>query len=198
MGFSQLKDQKEIIVTIFGSGRSKPETGEYRVAHDLGKELAQAGFTVCNGGYGGTMEAAARGAKQAQGRTIGIITKYFGGWSANAWIDTTEITESFTDRLMRLISIADAYVVLKGGTGTLLELAAAWELMNKNVLPHKPIVVVGSFWNGVVTTLKEELAWEGLEDCTRFVTGVETPSECAAFLKQRLRGLMNEQKEPGA
>jgi len=190
VGVSQLKDEKEIIVTIFGSGRATPDSAEYLLALDLGRELAEAGFTICNGGYGGTMEATARGAKQAQGRTIGVITKYFRGWNANPWIDTTEIVETFIDRLMRLISIGDAYVVLKGGTGTLLELAATWELMNKNVLPQKPIVVVGSFWSGVVRTLQEELAWEGLENCTRFVTGVETPSECAAILKQRMKGVI--------
>jgi uncharacterized protein (TIGR00730 family) len=158
------------------------------LATDVGKALALAGFTICNGGYGGTMEAAARGAREAQGHTIGVITKFFAGSAANAWIERVEIVETFVDRLMRLISLGDAYVVLKGGTGTLLELAAVWEMMNKNVLPQKPIVAVGGFWDGVLKTLQEELAREGPEHCADFVTAAATPSECAAFLKRRMKG----------
>ncbi|MEK9138725.1 MAG: LOG family protein, partial [Bacteroidota bacterium] len=175
----------ERIVTVFGSSRPRQGDPEYILAYDVGKELAKAGFTVCNGGYGGIMEASARGAKNAGGKTIGIITDIFPR-KANDWIDTTHTAKTLIDRMMELISRGDAYVVLKGGTGTLLELAAVWEFMNKNIMRHKPIVVVGDFWDGVVNTLKEELAWEGLEDCTRFVTVVDSPVECVTTIKEKL------------
>jgi uncharacterized protein (TIGR00725 family) len=185
MGVPELKNAKGHIVTVFGSSRVKPETAEYTSAYETGSELAKSGFVLCNGGFGGTMEAAARGAKEAGGKTIGIIAIAFGA-SANKWIDETIVVETPLDRMMRLIATGDAYVVLKGGTGTLLELAAVWELMNKGLISEKPIVVLGGFWEGVVKTLKDELAWEGLEDCTRFVTSVATPRECVAHLKERL------------
>jgi predicted Rossmann-fold nucleotide-binding protein len=76
--------------------------------------------------------------------------------------------------------------VLKGGTGTLLELAAVWEFINKGLLAEKPIVIVGGFWNGVVETLCEELLWEGVGDCTKFIHCAPSPEECASFLKQQL------------
>ncbi len=148
-------------------------------------ELARVGLTVCNGGYGGIMEASARGAKEAGGKTIAVVSRSFAGKTANRWIDEVVTVDSLVDRMVRLVDLAGAYVVLKGGTGTLLEFAAVWEFMNKKIMHEKPIVLLGEFWGGVVDTLKEELTWEGLEDCTKYVTMAHTPEECAQFLRQK-------------
>ena len=172
------------VITIFGSSRVRPGDEEYAVAHDLGARLAKAGCAICNGGYGGTMEAAAQGAKAAGGHTIGVTTDFYLGAKANPWIDEVVKAATPHDRLMKLIEIGDGYVVLQGGTGTLLELAASWEYINKGVVKQKPIVTVGRFWNGVVETLKKELAWEGLEACTRFVSVAATPTECVRMLEK--------------
>jgi uncharacterized protein (TIGR00730 family) len=170
------------VVTIFGS--SKPQVGEpdYQLAHRVGTLLAAAGFAVCNGGYGGTMEAAARGAKEAGGSTIGV-TMEFVRPQANQWIDKTIVVKTLVDRLMKLIELGDAYVVLRGGTGTLLELAAVWELMNKRVIKSRP-VVVGDFWNSTVETVKRELTLEGSEWSAQYVTVAKTPEECVRVLKE--------------
>ena len=186
MGFPELTQMPEHTVTIFGSSRPREGEREYLLAYEVGKELAKAGFVVCNGGYAGIMEASARGAKDAGGKTIGIIADVFASRNANKWIDTTVAAKSLIDRMMELISRGDAYVVLKGGTGTLLEFAAVWEFLNKGLMRERPIVVVGSFWDGVVATLKEELAWEGLENCTKHVATVDSPTECASFIQQQL------------
>ena len=132
------------------------------------------------------MEASAKGARNAGGKTIGVVADVFPAKKANAWIDTTIMRHTLVDRMMELVSQGDAYVVLKGGTGTLLELAAVWEFMNKGMMKEKPIIVVGKFWDGVVRTLKEELAWEGLDNCTKYVTTVASPAECATFIRQQL------------
>lgn len=176
---------RRTIVTVFGSSRPGPAEPEYAQARALGTALAQSGFVVCNGGFGGTMEAAARGAREAGGHTIGVITTAFGKRSANQWINEVIAEESLIARMMKLIELGDAYVVLKGGTGTLLELSAVWELMNKGLIQEKPILVLGGFWNGVVDTLKDELAWEGRGDCTRYVVPAATPTECAQMLTKR-------------
>ncbi|MDH3252850.1 MAG: LOG family protein [Ignavibacteria bacterium] len=173
-------------ITVFGSSRPSPGEEEYTRAFELGRSLAEAGFTLCNGGYGGIMEASARGAREAGGRTIGIITAAFPR-SANTWIDTVVVKESLIDRMLALIDTGDAYAVLKGGTGTLLELAAVWEFMNKQMLPSKPIIIVGNFWDGVVTTLRNELAWEGLADCTRYVQVVDSPPAAVRALQEHFR-----------
>ena len=172
------------VITIFGSSRPRPGDAEYILAHDIGARLAREGFTICNGGYRGIMEASARGAKEAGGQTIGITTGFFPGATANQWIDEAVCVPTLHERLLKLIERGDGYVVLKGGTGTLLELAASWEYMNKGVIKQKPIVVVGSFWDGIVDTLKQELGWEGLETCIRFVSVVATPADCVQRLKE--------------
>ena len=175
------------IITVFGSSRPRPDDKDYILAHRLGTELAMSGFVVCNGGYAGIMEASARGAKESGGETIGIVCNSFAGKKANGWVDTVLREDSLIDRMMKLIEVAHGYVILKGGTGTLLELAAVWELINKGILAEKPIFVLGDFWKGVVGTLKEELAWEGAEDCTKFVKMVQTPEECAKALRDALK-----------
>ena len=174
------------IVTVFGSSRPREGDPEYALAYAVGSELARNGFTVCNGGYGGTMEASAKGARDAGGKTIGVVARVFAGKQANPWIEETITTNTLVDRMMELISQGDAYTILKGGTGTLLELAAVWEFMNKGMMKEKPIVVVGNFWEGVLRTLNEELAWEGLDNCTKYVTAVASPVECASFISEQL------------
>ena len=173
------------IITIFGSSRPIEGDEEYELACEVGRQMALSGFTVCNGGFGGIMEASARGAKEAGGKTIGV-TFNIKSRSPNSWIDEHIHVPALIDRMMKLVELGDAYVVLKGGTGTLLELAAVWEYINKGLIPEKPIVMVGGFWNGVVKTLREELLWEGVGDCTKFIHISPSPEACALFLKQRL------------
>jgi uncharacterized protein (TIGR00730 family) len=174
------------IITVFGSSRPTEGMPDYRFAYEVGRELAQAGFIVCNGGYSGIMEASARGAKEVGGRTIGITFKNTFKKSVNRWIDEEMFQPTLIERMMKLVELGHAYVVLKGGTGTLLEFAAVWEFINKGLLQQKPIVIVGDFWKGVVDTLSEELLWEGIGDCTKFIHRASSPKECAAFLKQQL------------
>ncbi|MEK6756793.1 MAG: LOG family protein [Bacteroidota bacterium] len=173
------------VISVFGSSKPREGDKEYRLAQELGRELARAGFVICNGGYGGIMEASARGAKEAGGQTIGVTVKIYSR-TANRWVDKEIRTKSLVERLANLVDTADAYVILKGGTGTLLELAYVWEFINKGMIPEKPIVLVGDFWKSVVETLREELLWEGLGDCTRFLTIVQSPQECVEVLKEKL------------
>jgi len=140
----------ERIITIFGTGRAKPGDAAYRLAYELGKRLAGAGFTIANGGYGGTMLAAAKGAFEAGGKTIGVTCSIFAG-VRNEYISREIVTKSLDERLETLIKLGQCYVVLPGGTGTLLELAKVWELKNTGFLKEdKPIILVGGFWKPLV------------------------------------------------
>jgi len=139
------------VVTIFGTGRAKGGDRAYELAGEVGRVLAQAGFTIANGGYAGTMLAAAQGAAAAGGQTIGVTCSAFGRGGPNEFISREIATESLDERLDTLIKLGLAYVVLPGGTGTLLELAKVWELKNKGFLAGgKPIILVGEFWKPLV------------------------------------------------
>lgn len=142
------------IVTVFGSGLPKPGDAHYAEARVLGAELARRGFVVCTGGYGGVMEAASRGAKEAGGRTIGVTAAMFGR-RANRWVDKEIRVKEWRDRLFELVERGQGYVVCRGGTGTLVELAVVWEMMNKGVMQSKPIVALGQFWAPVVKRVAE-------------------------------------------
>jgi len=91
-----------------------------------------------------------------------------------------------SERLHKLIELGDAYVVLKGSTGTLVELALVWEYMNKSLLQEKPIIVVGKFWIPVVETLNQEFVFEGKESAIKFVTLAENVQECVEILSRKL------------
>ncbi len=174
-------------VTIFGSSLPPPDSPEYLVARQIGRSFAASGFTVCNGGYGGTMEASARGAKEAGGRTIGVTLASVSSRQVNPWIDKNIAEERLVDRLMKLIELGDAYVVLKGGTGTLLELAAVWEFMNKRLMPPKPCVVLGDFWHPAIRVMQEELEREGAPEAAQMVAEAETAEQCVELLSKRLK-----------
>jgi len=142
--------QQGRIITVFGSYESAPGSAEYEQAYQVGYELGRAGFSIANGGYAGTMEASAKGAKAAGAKTIGVTCTAFRRSRANTYIDQEIQTPSLCDRLDKLIELGCGYVVLPGGTGTLTELAYTWELMNKGFLTARPLVIMGDFWQPVV------------------------------------------------
>jgi uncharacterized protein (TIGR00725 family) len=144
----------ERIITVFGSSRPHDGDEDYEEARSLGAELARARFAVCSGGYGGVMEAVSRGAKEAGGKTYGVTAEFFKP-KANAWIDVEVRMKTWQERLFELIRLADGFVACKGGTGTLVELAVVWEMLNKSVISAKPFAVLGHFWAPVVDRVRE-------------------------------------------
>lgn len=167
-------------VSVFGSGRVEPGSAEYETARQLGRALAQTGFAVCTGGYGGVMEAVSRGAKEAGGHTIGVTAGMFAA-RANPWVEEEVRVTSWHERLLELIHRGDAYVVLPGGTGTLTELAVVWEWLHKGFLTDKPLVVLGSFWGPVVATVTAK------ENIAHLVARAETPRQVVELLQSRFR-----------
>ena len=147
----------EKVISVFGSGRAAGGQPAYEMAARLGGLLAEAGFTVANGGYGGTMLACARAAVEAGGKTIGVTCSAFGRSGPNPYITREIVTSTLDERLDTLINLGQAYVVLPGGTGTLLELARVWELKNKGFLSaDKPIILCGDFWKPLVELVEAD------------------------------------------
>lgn len=140
----------EKIIAIFGTANAKPGDSAYELAYETGKLLAKGGFVIANGGYGGTMLAAAKGATQAGGKIVGVTCSAFAR-IPNEYISREIVTDSLDERLDTLINMGHGYVILQGGTGTLLELAKVWELKNKGFIKTgKPIILVGRFWKPLV------------------------------------------------
>jgi uncharacterized protein (TIGR00725 family) len=145
----------ESIVTVFGSSRPREGDADYEEARVLGRALAKHGFAVCSGGYGGVMEAVSRGAKEAGGKTYGVTAEFFKNAKLNPWIDVEVRKSTWEERLFELIRMAHGFVACKGGTGTLVELAVVWEMLNKSVMNAKPFAVLGDFWKPVLDRVRE-------------------------------------------
>ena len=107
----------ETTITVFGSSRPAPGDALYYQAYVLGAAIASSGWILVNGGYGGTMEASAAGARSEDGMTIGVTCEGFDREDPNPHIDRVVHTRDLGERLARLIDEADGYVVLPGGIG---------------------------------------------------------------------------------
>lgn len=148
-------------ISIFGSSKTRESSEEFTLAYNMGKLLALNGYTVVNGGYGGIMLASAKGASENGGHTIGVtlVKENTGGFiqrHSNAYIKEEILCANLFERLYTLIKISSAYILFPGGTGTLLELAAVWELINKKLLSKRPIILLGDNWQGVIEITARE------------------------------------------
>ncbi len=157
-----MSEIKNKIITIFGSSFPKPGEDEYEFAYQLGKKLGENGFDICNGGFYGTMEASAKGAAAVGSSTFGITIDSL-ELKANKFIQSEIKCKSLFERITKLIELGDGYIILKGGTGTLLELSAVWELANKNLIKKKPIAAVKDYWNDLVKLIDERMILEKRE-----------------------------------
>jgi len=173
--------KSEKIITVFGSSRARPDGNTYKLAYHLGRLLAKAGFTVCNGGYKGIMEASSQGAKESGGKTIGITTEAFELRSANSWVDEEISAKSYIERLERLIYIADAFIVLKGGVGTLSEVTLLWCLSVIGEI-QKPIILIGNVWRKTINDLKKHLIIS--HDEAQVLKVVKNPEDAVELLKE--------------
>lgn len=146
-------------ITVFGSSIPCEGDEEYLTAYSLGQLLAHNGFSLCTGGYSGIMEAVSRGAAENDAEVIGVT---MAEWESlpNKYLTKNIVCEDLFKRIQTLVQLGDGFVILKGGTGTLLELAAVWEFMNKNVLPVKPVVCHSIMWKHMIELMEVQIKTE--------------------------------------
>jgi uncharacterized protein (TIGR00730 family) len=180
--------EKAKIITVFGSSRPEDGHADYAQALELGRALAAAGFAVCTGGYGGVMEAVSRGARESGGRVLAVTSSFFRP-RANRWVEEETQMATWQERLFELVRLGDGYVACKGGTGTLVELAVVWEMLNKKAMEQRPFVVLGDFWQPILDRVREverghASRWG--ESSDPLVHQAPTPADAARFLVSRL------------
>lgn len=163
------------IITVFGSSNALPDSIEYYLAEELGNALAEKGFNIATGGYNGVMEAVLKGASAFDIERIGVLSKDLNTRQTNKYLNKIITVDSYLDRLKKLIEIGDNYIVLPGGTGTFLELAAVWALKERGIILNKKIVLIGEQWEEVLQTMM--FYSEKLIDGTRLLDHVETIQE---------------------
>jgi uncharacterized protein (TIGR00730 family) len=135
-------------VTVFGSARFAPGHRYYEMARQLGSALVKAGYAVMTGGGPGIMEAANRGAKEAEGLSLGCNIILPMEQSANPYLDRFIEMDHFFVRKVMLVKYSRAFVVMPGGFGTLDEAFEVLTLIQCHKLQGFPIVAMGSeFWS---------------------------------------------------
>lgn len=142
-------------IAVFGSSEPRPPSPAWRQAYEVGRLLAESGFVVVNGGYGGVMEASARGAREAGGHTIGVtVTAFAFRGAANPFIETERRERDLFERTRVLIEEAAGFVILPGRSGTLAELAFVWALHKAGLLGGKPVQMIGQVWEDLLPHLR--------------------------------------------
>ena len=173
-------------VAVFGSSEPVPGDPIYEAARKVGELLARAGYRVATGGYGGVMEAASRGAREAGGGTIGVTCSIFSDRRPNEFVDEIVPTDDLHERQRRLIEASSGFVVLPGKSGTLAELTLLWALHRAGSLTSSPVVLLGAGW---VHFLRHLVASGMIEpDQLAITRAVATPEEAVAAVDAALAG----------
>ena len=139
--------------TVFGSARFEEGTPSYELAREVGRRLAEVGFTTLTGGGPGIMEAANRGAFEMGDLSIGFNISLPREQTPNPYL-TPGLSirfHYFALRKMHFMIRARSIVVYPGGFGSLDELFEMVTLMQTNKVERFPIILVGkSFWDEVL------------------------------------------------
>ncbi len=193
----------EFRVTIFGSARIPSDHWVYGAVRDLAAELARMGCSIITGGGPGLMQAANEGAASAasttQGRSIGIRVHLPFEQEVNPFVAEAYEHRTFFSRLHHFVLVSDAFVVVPGGIGTVLELAMIWQLLQVRKLHHTPLILIGRMWADFVAwarqyLLKPEFPLANSEDLA-IPHCVDTAEEAIALLRSRYKEWLLESPE---
>ncbi len=149
-------------VSVFGSARVNRDSAEYATGERLGRALVEAGYAVITGGGPGIMEAANKGACEADGLSVGLGIELPFEQGLNPYVDIGIIFRYFFARKTMFVKYAQGFVVLPGGFGTLDELFEAVTLVQTRKVTSFPIVLMGTaYWSGLVDWIRESVLGGG-------------------------------------
>lgn len=175
-------------VTIFGSARAMPHNPYYKLAQDMGRALAQRGYTVITGGGPGIMEAANWGAHEAGGESIGLDIELPTEQRRNQFVTKSIGFHYFFTRKVMLSASAQAYVFFPGGFGTMDEMTEMVTLIQTGKIPRNvPVVLMGrKYWNPfldwVKQTMGEEERFIGMDEIS-IMNVVDTVEEALKIIE---------------
>jgi len=144
-------------VSVFGSARTNEDDPYYKLAVNVSKKIAEAGYGVITGGGPGIMEAGNRGANLAGGTSVGLNIDLPFEQHDNPYIDSDKSLDFdyFFVRKVMFVKYSQGFVVMPGGFGTLDELFEAITLIQTHKIGKFPIILVGSdFWTGLMDWIK--------------------------------------------
>lgn len=191
-------------VTIFGSARIEPESPAYAAVKRLSADLTTMGCDILSGGGPGLMRAANEGVHSvdpaAANRSVGIRVDLPFEQEVNPFVGRAYEHSTFFSRLHHFMIASDAFVVVPGGVGTLLELSMVWQLLQVRKLHNTPLVLIGDMWKGLIDWGQGAMLREGIElaseadfQIPRCVSGVD---EAVALLRENRDAWLAAQQSP--
>jgi len=177
-------------VTIFGSARLEPGSPYYNKCLKVAESLAKDGFAVISGGGPGIMEAANKGAQNANGTSVGLNIALPMEQTPNPFQDIKVDFRYFFVRKLMFVKYAVAYVIFPGGFGTMDELFEALTLIQTKKIRSFPVVLVGKdYWQGMIDWMKSSVLEMGAispEDID-LLHIVDEPEEVCAIINKRYK-----------
>jgi len=152
-------------VTVFGSARTAPDDAAYQCAWRLGSWLGRAGLPVLTGGGPGIMEAVNRGAREADGISVGLNIELPYEQTPNPHLTHQLHFHHFSTRKLMLTRYSRGFVIFPGGFGTTDELLELLVAFHTGRGARYPMVLVDSaFWSGLLNWFTEQLGSRQLID----------------------------------
>jgi uncharacterized protein (TIGR00730 family) len=174
-------------VSIFGSARTHPDNPYYAVAEEIAHKLTLNGYGIITGGGPGIMEAANKGAKSGNGKSVGLNIFLPHEQDSNPFVDRDKLItfDYFFVRKVVFVKYSQGFIVLPGGLGTLDELFEALTLIQTHKIGKFPIVLYGKkYWGGLFEWMKTVLLEEkniNKEDLELFSI-VDSPDEAVKII----------------
>jgi len=175
-------------VAIFGSARAQPGTFVYDEVKRVAAAFAAMGCDIVTGGGPGLMQAANEGARIAGASgSMGIRVELPFEQDVNPFVEQAFAHETFFTRLHHFVIASDAFVVVPGGIGTVLEMLMIWQLLQVRHIDDVPLILVGKMWRGLVewartSMLDPRLALANAEDL-QIPQCLDTADEAVAVVR---------------
>jgi len=173
-------------VAIFGSARTHPVEPEYHLAERVAYLLAKNGFSIITGGGPGIMEAANKGASEANGESIGLNIELPFEQKPNPFIKRLLNFRYFFIRKVMFVKYSQAFIILPGGFGTLDELFESITLIQTKKIQPFPVILLGDgYWTGLLDWIRNTMLKAGkisAEDLD-ILKIASTPEEALEIIK---------------
>jgi len=145
-------------VSVFGSSSVTQNDPVYQLGMQVGRLLAESGFSVVTGGGPGAMEAANRGAMEAKGKSVGLCIQLPKEQAANPYTNIRLDFRYFFIRKVMFVKYAVAYIILPGGFGTMDELFEALTLIQTHRIKQFPVILLGKdYWKDLISWIRKTM-----------------------------------------
>jgi uncharacterized protein (TIGR00730 family) len=149
-------------ITVFGSARTPEADPFYAKARRIAyRAVTEAGCAVVTGGGPGIMEAANRGAYEANGQSIGMQIILPHEQVTNPYVTDMIPFYFFYNRKTVMRFASEVYLFFPGGYGTLDELMESLTLVQTGKIANVPLILVGKeYWKDLDDFIKKDLTKE--------------------------------------